>query len=108
MTKVYAWNMWKKYLKCMQKSDKERIIDNPIYGFYQNVKKGYYNAVNDEEYDRIENNILDEDALFRQKNKATVYTLFIRGIRTISLTEDEINSIADTLADATARTQFRN
>ena len=108
MTKAYAWNMWKNYLKRMQKSDKERVIDNPIDQFYHNVTKGYYDTLNDEKYERIENNILDEGALFQHKNKATVYTLFIRGIRTISLTEDEINSIADTLADATARTQFRN
>ena len=108
MTKEFAYDMWKQLLERIPKLDEDRMIEDPVYRFDEDVRNGLYDAMDDEELSILRENITDEHKLFYNKRYETANFLFKRAMQTISLNENEIRHITYILAEASVRAQFRS
>ena len=107
MSKKYAIDMWKKYLELLKLTDENRITNNPCVEFTENVKVGIYDSLDEEEYDSLLSNVEQEGALYGNKRRSSACTIFLRGYRCLSLTDRELERIAEILADASLRVDDR-
>ena len=100
MTLEYAYDMWKRYLQCMSKPANERVLENPAIRFSERVKQGAFNRLSDDEFQERLDNVNEEASLFLNRKKASSTALFFRALQDLSLTKEQIETIARDLADA--------
>ena len=81
MTKQYACQMWKKYLKALKSPPGQGIIENPAVMFTEDAKNGVYDSLSADEYDIELQNVEQEADLFEKKVNASSIQLFIVRIR---------------------------
>ena len=103
MTENYANTMWERYLNAIRRTDKARIVDNPVLKFKSDVKGGVYDDLSDEEYITLRDNVEEESSFYHDKVKASSYAIFLREFRELPLSNKDIRAIASILAEATAR-----
>ena len=108
MTQDYAFNMWLGYLEAVTRTDDSRILVNPAIPFTKDAKAGYYDSYSDAAYDAVLKNVEEESSLFNDEPRASAYMLFLKAYRKLPLSYEELSDIAETLAKASSRIDFRH
>ena len=118
MTHEYASSMWLHYLKSITLTDEHRIIENPAFEFTDKVHSGFYDTYSDADYMRALNDVDEEASFFGEEAsffgginpnpRASAYTVFLNAFRKLPLRECDYTAIAEILADASEKIDFRH
>ena len=103
MTKEYATDMWKKLLTCVMDPYTDVLIENPAVTFNKRAKAGDFENLSDSEYEETLNCINEESALFEKKPRKSGVYILVRALQHLTLTENELDTIAKALAKPTTR-----